>query len=935
MKQSPYPNIFEGSWIWGSDKSNKCILSYEFYLTQIPSSADFWFSVGEFAHVYVNGMHLTYGPHPSSHGNFSINYLDITFLLQSGKNNITVLVAAPDFSLYSRATMPKGFWAQILIDENEHFATGSDWKAAPATHILDAAPRRSAGCLSVQSFDLRSHHLQEFFSGKSQINEQAVVLKKAEAAQFNSFSQLLFESASTPFPKIRALGLYDQVIPSMHIDFSTIYDGPGAYVATSYFYVADEVHTEVLTFSDSAFKVFVNGYLINEQGSQSFINDADPRWHKEMSAMERGDLKPMCSVKLKKGWNSLRVLSYADDHSRLLALNFVSLSRDEAIPYIQRDDDSDQGHLLAGPLNIPFPNLAGSLNFNLLNFVPVAHNPYADISMFLQACSFKAEEFVEEGSKTITLAPNQYLCYDLQDIRSGCVRLSVDTPQDSDVFLVFAESFNDGIPRSLHPLHGRRAIHIKLKAGSNNWEDFFPVGLRYVFILSAANFDININDVQLLALQTPESSGTKFECPDMTLNSTWQRSLSTLSSCSEYSYMDSPSGRRAQFLRDAALQSIYSMTATGQYDQAKNSLIEFSRGQYETGELPSVYPSSYFYTLGESSMYWVIWLQQYLLHTNDLETAEILLSTLKEVVNYYSFFENEDELLTGSVAILSSMIPDDAPMAPNTIFTSFNCLYLRMLSASSWVYSFLDLEEDSQSARDKMLRISKKLRSLCWDAERNLFVDWSSGGQQCGSYSVESNFLAMNAGIIPTNSLNDFLNQATLAEAPYLKLDFLHPKSPFLFDMVVQAATNINLRSWAFDLTRYYWGAMIEDELSTWPEFYDPDVAFSKETTSLCHGIGCGAAQFLINEVAGIRPAAPGYEQIYFNPLLDKMDWARARIKTVHGHIKVEWMKNAEGGVDVTLESAFSVDMIPQLKQRVADNSSFHLSDNISIIGRN
>ena len=935
MKLAPYPKSFEGSWIWESDKSDKCILSYEFYLKEIPASADFWFAVGEFAHIYVNGMHLTYGPHAGSSKIYSINYLDITFLLQSGRNNITVLASAPDLSLYSRPKIQKGFWAQILIDETEHFATGPDWKAAPASHILNAPPRRSAGCLPVQSFDLRHHNLQEFFDGKSKLNNQAQLLHKAEATQFNPYSQALRESSSNPFPKIRALGLFDQVLPSMHIDFSSVYTEPGAYVATSYFYIAEEIKTEILTFSDSAFKIFINGFLINEQGSQTFINDADPSWHQEMSAMERGDLHPMCAATLKQGWNSLRILSYADKHSQRLALNFISLSLEEAIPHIKRDENSERGHLLAGPLNIPFPNLAGSLNFNLLNFTPVALNSFSDISIFLQACTYKAESYNEDGSKTITLAPNQYLCYDIEQIRSGCVKLSIDTPQDSDIFLVFAESFNDGIPRSLHPLHGRRAVHIKLKAGRNNWEDFFPVGLRYVFILSAANFDININDVQLLALQKPESTGTKFEGPDSDMNEIWKRSLNTLNSCSEYGYMDSPTGRRAQFLRDTALQSIYAMTATGQYEQAKTSLMEFSHGQYETGELPSVYPSSYLYTVGESSMYWVIWLQQYLLHTNDVETAETLLPTLKEIVNYYSFFENDQELLAGSVAILSSQIPDDAPMSPNTIFTSFNCIYLRMQSAVSWVYSFLDLDEDTQKVRDKMLRISKNLRSLCWDSNNKLFADWHSDGTQSQTHSVESNFLAMNAGIIPSDCINDFLSQATSQEKPHLKLEFLHPKSPFLYDLVTQAATNINLRSWAFDVIKCYWGAMVKDELSTWPEFYDPYNDFSKENTSLCHGIGCGPAQFLINEVAGIRPAAPGYEQIYFNPLIDKMDWARARIKTIHGHIKVEWLKNPEGGVDVSIESAYPVDMIPQLKQAVANNSSFHLSDNISIIGRN
>jgi hypothetical protein len=569
-----------------------------------------------------------------------------------------------------------------------------------------------------------------------------------------------------------------------------------------------------------------------------------------------------------------------------------------------------------------------------LNFTAVAHNRHADASIFLQSCSFKAEAFNQEGGNTITLSPQQFLCYDLGEIRSGCVRISVDTPQETIIFVVYGESFNDGIPRSLHTLHGRRALKIKLKEGDNNWEDFFPVGMRYVFVLSAGHCEININDVQLLALQKSDSTASKFECPNMKINNIWQRSLSTLNSCSEYGFMDSPSGRRAQFLRDAALQSIYAMTANGKYEQSRQALIEFSRGQYETGELPSVYPSSYYYSVGESSMYWAIWLQQYLLHTNDMETAEILLSTLKELCNFYTFYENEQELLSGSIAVLSSQIPDDAPLDAATIFTSVNAIYLRMLSSTSWIYTYLDLEDEAESCRNKMLRISKHLRSHCWNPERNLFADWSLKGQQSSTYSAESNFFAMNAGIIPSSSINQFLAAATLNVAPFTPLAFMHEKSPFLYDVLIQAATNINLRSWAFDIINYYWGAMVDQELSTWPEFFDPDSPFSKENTSLCHGIGCGPAQFFVNEIAGVRPAAPGFDQIYFSPLTEKMEWARARINTIQGTIKVEWMKNSEGGLDVSIESSYELELIPQLKREIAEKSSFHLSENIGVIGR-
>ena len=202
----------------------------------------------------------------------------------------------------------------------------------------------------------------------------------------------------------------------------------------------------------------------------------------------------------------------------------------------------------------------------------------------------------------------EYVCFDLGKLMSGVPRLTVNGSAGDVVNLVFAESCSDGIPRALHPLHGRRSMTLILKDGRNQWEGFFPSGLRYLYVMVCESVNaLTIDDVEWVTLQKEDETRNKFECPDVELNNIWENSVSTLRSCSEFCYMDSPSGRRAQFLRDAAFQSMYSMCTSGDISHAKRALYEFASSQYETGELPSVYPSSYVYTVGEWSMYWVIW----------------------------------------------------------------------------------------------------------------------------------------------------------------------------------------------------------------------------------------------------------------------------------------------------------------------------------------
>ena len=68
MSDATFPNSLQGQWIWNSPESDDCYLTYNFSLNEIPASADFWYSVGEFCHIYVNGMHLSYGPGSATHG---------------------------------------------------------------------------------------------------------------------------------------------------------------------------------------------------------------------------------------------------------------------------------------------------------------------------------------------------------------------------------------------------------------------------------------------------------------------------------------------------------------------------------------------------------------------------------------------------------------------------------------------------------------------------------------------------------------------------------------------------------------------------------------------------------------------------------------------------------------------------------------------------
>lgn len=117
----------------------------------------------------------------------------------------------------------------------------------------------------------------------------------------------------------------------------------------------------------------------------------------------------------------------------------------------------------------------------------------------------------------------------------------------------------------------------------------------------------------------------------------------------------------------------------------------------------------------------------------------------------------------------------------------------------------------------------------------------------------------------------------------------------------------------ALDLIRQYWGAMLDFGATTfWEDF---DLAWTKNAGridelpqpgkadlhadfgrfcytglrhSFCHGWAAGPAAYLSEYVLGVRPAAPGFQEVVIAPNLGDLDFATGVVPTPLGPIHVE-----------------------------------------------
>jgi hypothetical protein len=124
--------------------------------------------------------------------------------------------------------------------------------------------------------------------------------------------------------------------------------------------------------------------------------------------------------------------------------------------------------------------------------------------------------------------------------------------------------------------------------------------------------------------------------------------------------------------------------------------------------------------------------------------------------------------------------------------------------------------------------------------------------------------------------------------------------SPYFNLYLLDAMAQTGHKQQALNWLRTYWGGMLAEGATSFWESYDlrwPKTNFhlslqadgtSGYFVSLAHGWSSGPAAWIVENVLGVEPAAPGYSAVDIRPSLSGLGFARGTIPTPHGLIKLE-----------------------------------------------
>jgi len=949
MVHNHLPNEMRGNWIWvdrrRGDVESRLLLRRVFTLDAIPSSADLWLAARTFSHIYVNGFHLNYAlaacPEPDSY----VWYHDIAYLLGTGVNSIAILAHNAKVARTSCHLQESGLWCQVNIDGAPAIWTGRSWRVREAEAFAANRPRRSLSDGFTEKQDLRllpAGWTERGFQADDWLAPDHIVPISQGTVGLRAFPGPEMSVSPVPFEKLSVRGGFVRENFAANVTFEKLVSqrGAGTYAAEAYFHTSDLTELSFELYCDSPYRLFVNGKCLKEQGVRPVVAGASLRACRALGFGQDELAEPEGKMLLEEGWNRIVFCQELQPGAAGMTL-VVPDHHIQALRMLRHPDaESLPGWTIAGPLRTPLANLLGNFNLSLADnlefYIPVEERP-VDEGAELMSCSFTASSTKAQllsEDKPLTLKQGEYLILELPHCLFGCPRFLVEGTPGDVLDLISAAEIVDG---QLLPWDSGRnqTDTVILAGGLREWMSCAPRGVRYLQVVARKVADIvTITQPQVKVRHYDFGNPGGFESSDKALNEIWEIGRRTLETTVQEVFLDSPSKDETQYIADAAIEAWAAYHVCGDFDLSAKGLEEFAHAQFETGEMPAACPSDIYCNIPDYALLWPVWLQRHYQYTGDRQLLSQMLPNLEKLFSYFAQVSVAGRDVLGDLADRHGgyCFLDHGDIDRQGIVTGLNALYCRSLLSGAALFEAAGNPERARPLREVCARVAQQVRELTWDAERGLFADsWHDGGRS-RRFSLPANVLAIYGGVARSEDYSRIFAAFFETDAPYRKHSAGDAPNPYFMYFILETAFALGRREWGLNFMRWYWQAMARRGARTWWELFDPTDADRQQFVgSQCHGYGCSPNGFLISEVAGIRPAKPGFTTIFFNPLTAGIKWVKAKVPTTYGQIAIEWEMKKGGQLDAVIEANYPLSVIPEMEPGMAAGATLHVSDNVTI----
>ncbi|GAA3404081.1 family 78 glycoside hydrolase catalytic domain [Paenibacillus hodogayensis] len=425
---------------------------------------------------------------------------------------------------------------------------------------------------------------------------------------------------------------------------------------------------------------------------------------------------------------------------------------------------------------------------------------------------------------------------------------------------------------------------------------------RYVEVLPSPGVRADPGSFAAVVRHYPLDDGAlRFASSDPMLDAIWSICKNGVKYGSQETYVDCPSREKGQYLGDNTIIAHAHAYVSGDLRLSRKALLDFALLSARVCPgLMAVAPGHFMQEFADYSLQYPMQLLEYYRQSGDETFVRRMLPTAERMIGYFTGFRREDGLI--SIRDKPNLVdwpktmrdgydfPLDPPVGEGC-HNVLNAFYYGAMRTMDDIRRQLGLPGDPSY---DLPGFKQSFRRAFLDPRTNRFVD----AERSAHSSLHANAFPLLFGLT---------EPADRAEAIGLIREKRLSCGVYVAYFVLKGLAEAGEHELVYELMRsedlHSWSTMVKEGATACFEVWSKDL---KPNTSLCHPWASAPIPLFIEEIAGIKPAAPGWTSVTFAPRLPaslervelefRVPTGTIRFRYAHGQAELD----VPGGVAVT-----------------------------------
>lgn len=394
---------------------------------------------------------------------------------------------------------------------------------------------------------------------------------------------------------------------------------------------------------------------------------------------------------------------------------------------------------------------------------------------------------------------------------------------------------------------------LTLGKGEQEYEPYFFRTFRYLrFSIHTGEKPVVLQNIRFRLTGYPLGEQGSFQAEDKTLEAMWNISRRTLERCAHDSFVDCPYYEQMQYVMDAMLEALFGYSLSNDDRLARKALYDFHATLRPDGMIACNSPAQFKQIIPIYAIYFIDMVYHHYLYYADKKVLRDYLPTIYRILTY---FEDRIEAKTGLVGRLGYWEFIDwveewkenrgSPVAEDddrTVYLS-SMIYTYGLRRAEELFGFAGMKDVAGEITRRHAAMVRALNRQALDTHSGYYNTAEGIGQKCQHAQLWAVLAGCVEGPAAAKLMGRCLSDPNLLRCSYSMTFYLFRacEAAGVYEKTIPVWNT--------------WKDLVRLGVTTWPE--DP-----VDQRSDCHGWSALPLFEFPAAVAGVRPAAPGFETV-------------------------------------------------------------------------